>query len=276
MPHPEPDLAIVKPERRASAHSDAAFLLIQVADMLLQFDRRARASRIGAWATVGTLSSLAVLLVAAPALAQAEGAAQPDQAIEVAIGLGYGQPLGRYGQTTAFKTGMSLDYWITGQVPVSLELGYRFDRHLVIGFAGQYGFGFVNQDHTVPCNNGVSCSASVTRIGLEATWNLLPKVRLGPWIGLGVGYEWFTTEQSGRINAVATARGPEYAALRGGADIAIGRELNVGPFFNLSFGRYENEIFSGDSLTGTPPTFTQTAIHEWLVVGTRGTYDFRL
>jgi Uma2 family endonuclease len=40
---PEPDLAIVKPELRASAHPDKAFLLIEVADTSLQFDRHDKA-----------------------------------------------------------------------------------------------------------------------------------------------------------------------------------------------------------------------------------------
>ncbi len=221
-------------------------------------------------------SFVAVLLTAAPTLAQVEKAGGPDRAIELAIGIGYGQPLGGFGQTTAFNTSTSLDYWITGQIPLSLDIGYRFDRHVVIGLSGQYGFGFVNQSHTFPCSGSVSCSASVTRIGVEAIWNVLPDGRLGPWVGLGLGYEWFTSQQTGLVNIVATDSGPEYAHLRGGTDVAITRGLRTGPFFSLSFGRYENQTISGETAPPAPSTFTRTAIHEWLVVGARGTYDFAL
>jgi hypothetical protein len=199
--------------------------------------------------------------------------ARPERGIEVALGVGYGNPLGGYGQTTAFNTSMSLDYWITGQVPISVELGYRIDRRFVVGLSGQYGFAFVNKDHTIPCNDGVSCSASVSKIDAGAIWNILPDARIAPWVGLGAGYEWATIAQEGRIMSRATVRGPEYANLRGGADFPVAPGLRLGPFFGLSFGRYESASFTG--LVATPaPTFTMTEVHEWLVVGARGTYDF--
>jgi hypothetical protein len=208
----------------------------------------------------------------APALAQDAGGDAPVRGVEVALGVGYGSPLGGYGETTGFKTNTSLDYWITGQVPISVELGYRIDRRFVVGLSGQYGFAFVNKDHTLPCDEGVSCSASVIRIDAGIIWNIVPGAKVAPWIGLGAGYEWAHISQEGLIVSSWTSKGPEYANLRVGADLAVAPGFRVGPFFSLSFGRYESESGFGESVAAAS-TFTTTRVHEWFVAGTRGTYD---
>ncbi|HTB57086.1 MAG TPA: hypothetical protein VLC06_04395, partial [Polyangia bacterium] len=82
--------------------------------------------------------------------------------------------MGGFGETTVFNTTMSLDYWITGELPISLDFGYRINRRFVVGAFGQFGFGLVNKSHTVPCDEGVTCSASVSIIGAGLIWNILP------------------------------------------------------------------------------------------------------
>ena len=219
-----------------------------------------------------SFSVLVAVLAAPPAFGQGEPGRQPERGIEVAVGVGYGVPLGGFGETSVFNTSMSLDYWITAEVPISLDLGYRINRRFVVGLFGQFAFGFVNESHTIPCDDGVSCSARVGVIGADLVWNSLPGALAAPWIAVGAGTEWSTIKQSGRIQTSATNRGPTYAVLRGGADFAIGHGLSVGPFASLSFGRYQTETLSGEVANGQP-TFTATAVHEWLVFGARGTYD---
>jgi hypothetical protein len=216
---------------------------------------------------------LASIALTAPALgAEPQLAEGPARAIEVALGVGYGAPLGGYGKTTAYPSGVSLDYWINGQVPVSLDIGYRINRRFVIGAFGQYGFGFLDKDHTAPCSGSFSCSARVVRVDVGGVWNILPEAALAPWIGLAVGYEWFTTKQEGNgLDVSVTARGPELANLRGGVDFTLARGLCAEPFFSLSFGRYSD--ISASTAAIPPPSFTEKQIHEWLVVGVRGRYD---
>ena len=229
----------------------------------------------GGWATLVAVSCatfLATPRVRAQGPAPGGGSKAPERGIEVAVGLGYGSPLGGFGQTTVSNSPMSLDYWITGEVPISFDLGYRINRRFVVGLFGQFGVGLVNESHTTPCDEGVSCSATVGVIGAGLSWNILPDAFGAPWVGLGAGTEWSTVEQSGRIQTSATNKGPVYAVLRGGVDFPVAPGLRIGPFFSLSFGRYETETLGGE-VANAQPTFTVTQIHEWLVFGARGTYD---
>ena len=216
---------------------------------------------------------VAAFLATPVVFAQGEGDKGPERGLEVAVGAGYGIPLGGFGETTAFNTTMSLDYWITGELPISLDFGYRINRRFVVGAFGQFGFGLVNKSHTVPCDEGVTCSASVSIIGAGLIWNILPDAFAAPWVGLGAGAESSSITQSGRIQTSATNRGPVYALLRGGAEVTLARGLRLGPFFSLSVGRYESETLGGEFATNGQPTFTVTQIHEWLVFGARGSYD---
>ena len=159
---------------------------------------------------------------------QGGGSQAPQRGLEVAVGVGYGIPLGGFGETSAFNTTMSLDYWITGELPISLDLGYRINRRFVVGLFGQFGFGLVNKSHTIPCDEGVTCSARVSLLGAGLIWNILPDAFAAPWVGLGAGSEWSSITQSGRIQTSATNRGPVYAVLRGGAEVAIARGLRLG------------------------------------------------
>jgi hypothetical protein len=226
-----------------------------------------------AFLTAFAAAFLATPLVFGQGLGSGEGGQEPQRGLEVAVGVGYGIPFGGFGETTVFNTTMSLDYWITGEVPASLDLGYRINRRFVVGLFGQFGVGFVNESHTIPCDEGVTCSASVSIIGGGLIWNVLPGAFAAPWVGLGAGTEWSTITQSGRIQTSATNRGPVYAVLRGGADFMVAHGLRVGPFFSLSVGRYETETLGGEVATNAQPTFTVTQLHEWLVFGARGSYD---
>jgi hypothetical protein len=56
--------------------------------------------------------------------------------------------------------------------------------------------------------------------------------------------------------------------LQGGADFKLTRALSVGPFVDLSWGRYTGVTVDGERIAGVPGYAT----HEWLTIGAKGTF----
>jgi hypothetical protein len=149
-------------------------------------------------------------------------------------------------------------------LPIGLEGGYRFNRHLYVG--GQYllGRGTRGTDCAPP---NVACSGDVMELLGDARVYLAPDSRVGAWLGIGGGWE----VASFSIGAGhATYSGPVIAHLELGLDVR-GGALAVGPYLGVSFSR-----FSSHSLEPEPAGFTSTlddrSTHAWVAVGIRGSY----
>ena len=235
-----------------------------------------------------TLFALAALAVGVPALAHAaEPAAScplnedgipacPKPVLELGARTGVALPFG------SVASGSPLSDSIGAQIPVQIDLGFRPDPHLFIGAYGSYGF-------VVPASGvcqGGSCSGSDVRAGVEAQFHFRPGFRFDPWLGVGTGYEWLhvASWSSGKVqdgvdtstDANLTLRGWEIVNAQAGLDYALCTGVRVGPFVGFSIGEFENASQSS-TLRGTEHASStdiqQTALHEWLTLGLRGSFD---
>jgi hypothetical protein len=226
------------------------------------------------WWMIGVLSGFAVLGTASRA--RAEG-------FELGARLGYGIPMGEVADDGDLSDGIS------GMIPLQLDLGYRVLPELMIGGYVMYGFGFTGDTISDSCDRlddipGVtaSCSTHDLRLGIQAQYHFLPQEKLDPWLGLGVGYEWLTfgTDIAGggsESDVSFTARGFEFLNLQGGLDFEVADSLALGPFLSFSIAQYgeRSSSCSGNAcmdFDSTSEDIDDKALHQWLLLGIRGTF----
>jgi hypothetical protein len=199
------------------------------------------------------LSSL--FLAALPQLARAQWFAGAR--------IGYAIASGSAAQGSAMSDGLK------SQIPLEIEGGYTVLSKLKVGAYFSYGPGQVGS-----ICEGASCSASVTRLGVEALWTFDRVLAFRPWAGAGAGYEWAQYKAtSGSDTLKLTYGGLEILNLQAGADFAVSSNFAVGPFASFGFGRYSTlkvESPLGNSTGGVP---TETT-HTWISLGARGVWDF--
>jgi hypothetical protein len=212
---------------------------------------------------------LAGLSMPATALAQAGPGPTERPGVDLAVRAGYAFPFG----AVDGDNGDSLDSFFSGAVPLILEAGYRFNSAVTAGVLFQYAFAQVK--NATGCDtNGVSCSGSVIRLGIEGLYHFQLGSPFVPWAGLGTGYEWMNVDLSGPGGSGSVgAHGFEFLDLQAGGDYYVAPQFAVGPFVSLSFGRYETATSSGIPLLPSSADISNTAVHEWLQIGARGVFN---
>jgi hypothetical protein len=204
-------------------------------------------------------------------------AAHPeDTGVEVGLRVGYGIALGDAAKSSKLSDGVS------GQVPIQLDLGYRVIPNLFVGLYAQYGFGIVGDQISQACDlsSQLSCSAHDIRLGIEGHFHFLPRQKLDPWVGLGLGFEWLgVSVDGGGAEASSTFSGFEFVNLQAGLDIAVAEHFYIGPFLTLSLAQFSSVSVdcssSGSTLCdgfGVNGDIQDKAMHEWLMIGLRGAY----
>jgi outer membrane protein W len=213
-----------------------------------------------------------LFLAAVPSVAAAQSGA------EVGVRTGYAFAAGHTG-ALANTDDQNLSDSISGQWPIWIDAGYRFNPNFYLGGYFQYGFGFVNDDQRTGCRNAnVDCSASDTRLGIMARWHLAPAWQFSPWVGLGVGYEWagFSIHESVLSTTTDSSwSGFEFANIQVGADYEIASRFVIGPFVSLSFDQYRatsTTISRGSSSTTTDQNLAKESVHEWFLIGVRAAF----
>jgi len=92
----------------------------------------------------------------------------------------------------------------------------------------------------------------------------IPDGEVNPWVGYGIGYE---AVGFGMVFAsqgfATTLAGYEFAHVMGGADFRMNRVFGLGPFVDVSFGRYTDRD-SADELDDG-----EQATHGWATFGIR-------
>ena len=188
---------------------------------------------------------------------------------EAGIRLGYGFPLGSVVKDSAFSDGLS------GMVPIWLDAGYRINPNWYVGAYGQYGFISVKEQSPGSpggCAPSQDCSAHSIRFGVMGQYHILPAGPFDPWVGLGLGYEMLSISSSvGAQKVDASLSGFEFANLQLGGDYKVSRSLGIGPFASFSLGQYSSASTSLNGVS-TSVDIKDKALHEWFVVGVRGTY----
>lgn len=148
----------------------------------------------------------------------------------------------------------------------------------MVGGYIQYGFGIVGGDLGDRCDAaGIDCGAHNVRLGLQAQYHLSPEGQVDPWLGAGIGYEWLTyTASGGGVDVSSTGHGFEFLMLQGGADFPVGDGYGIGPFMSFSLGQYASYSTSCDGqcagFVGDSGDIKNKALHEWLIIGVRGTF----
>jgi len=223
---------------------------------------------------------LAVLSVASVARAQSEAsraaAAAPrgtGGALEFGLRTGYGIPLGHTGKAAGDTSDDKLSTSISGEVPLWLDVGYRLNPNMYLGLSFQYAFGFVPDGQCLP---GGSCSISDLRLDANFMYHLTPDQPADFWVGFGAGYEWLRfSESEGGISASGTGSGFEFANFQVGVDFAATPAFALGPFVSFSVGQYRSLSYDlgGQS---QDQNLVDKSLHEWLVLGVRGSFDVHL
>lgn len=201
------------------------------------------------------------LLVASPAFAQwsrsepahHSSASEGDSGFTLGLRGAWGVPLGTLGASA------NLADVTSGNIPVWVEAGYRFNRNVSAGLFAQFSRGF-----SANCPNQADCSTGDMRFGAQAAYSFMPSSTISPWAGLGVGYEFLSWSRAG---ADSSAKGIEYGNLQLGADWNVNPHSSFGPFAAMTFGK-----FSSQSSGGVSSSYTDTGMHSWMQFGLRFLY----
>jgi hypothetical protein len=225
------------------------------------------------------------------------GNAKADVRFEMGARLAYGVPFGAAAATQPGEPESTerLRRILVGEIPLWLDVGARLNEQFFVGAYYQYGFGILPGEVARNCDQisseadaagGTStCNGHDMRLGAEFLYHLLPKGDVDPWAGLGVGYEWIGQSvgadvQGQSFDASETAHGFEFLNLQAGFDIPATENVGIGPFLALTLAEYahvsescsSNIGFCEDAGLGNAHAdINGKALHEWLIIGMRGT-----
>jgi hypothetical protein len=207
-------------------------------------------TRLAAFAT------LALASVAVPSRSMGQPVA--------ALRLAYAPALGDLARGVPMSDAMS------SQVPVQLDVLWRLGR----AAAGAYASWGPGQVGGTACA-GTTCSASVVRAGLQGLWAFDPlgAVRLVPWAGAGLGWEWASQRREGQGSTTTSTWSGAELALQGGAEFPIAQRFGVGPFVLLGMGRYARESLDTPVESGAKG-IAEKGFHLWVHVGVRARVEF--
>jgi hypothetical protein len=192
------------------------------------------------------------------AAAPPAGHVKDQPGVSLSARLAYAVPMG----STAQGANLSTD--ISGGLPIVIEGTYRITPNISAGLFAQYGYLL-----TKNCDYGASCSATDYRFGLEGLYDLRMEGVIDPWLGLAVGYEYLSLDETlGGQSMSGSLTGFEYATLQAGGNFAATPQIDVGPFVSFSLGK-----FTSASAAGVSGDITNTAFHQWLQIGVRGTFN---
>jgi hypothetical protein len=198
----------------------------------------------------------------------------PKPQLELGLRTGVALPTG------SLQSGQSLGDAVALQVPVQIDFGVRAERHVFLGAYGSLGVLFPGGS---TCASG-TCEGTDVRVGIEGQYRFQPGLRWDPWVGVGAGYEWLHVGYSatggepveGRSDTSITLRGFELLNLQAGLDYAVCSGLHIGPFASFAIDEFSNAKTSWTTQTVVheqSADITNTALHEWLTLGVRGTFD---
>jgi hypothetical protein len=168
---------------------------------------------------------------------------------------------------------------ITGGFPLTLDLGARVARYVFIGGFASYGFLSTSCPNPGPGLTS-QCDAHDVRAGIDVQFHLSPRGRFDPWIGLGLGREWLTVNESltgtETGNVQQTLEGWNFADLLLGMDFRSLGGFGFGPYLEItsgSFGSASTMTNAGGVSQTHSADFSSTSSHEWFTLGVRGTYE---
>jgi len=226
-------------------------------------------------AFVGATSSLCIAraqeLAEDPGAAVAHRAPPASRGFQMALRTGFAIPFGKAAGDGTEPPEQKMSDFVTGQVPLFIEIGGKPIKHLFIGGYLGLGIGGAGGDTKDVCEAAdIDCLGVSTRFGVEVQYHILPAEDLNPWVGYGLGFE--TTSiaiKDGDEDGSLNYGGFEFARLSAGVDFRISRVFGIGPFADFSLGTYGSYRFDAPKIPDSDGDIDKTAIHEWLTVGAR-------
>jgi len=185
--------------------------------------------------------------------------------IQLALRTGFQVP---FGQVAASS---NMGDTFSGQVPIGIDLGWKFIPQLFVGLYGSLGFGGTSGATAGACAAlEVTCVTASLRLGLEALVYLAPSANIDPWLGYGIGIESTGFSASNGNQTVSDAvAGWEFGHFMVGVDFRLTKYIGLGPLLDFSLGQYSSESTKDASGNSTNGSIAQQALHEWLLIGGR-------
>ncbi|MBX3192876.1 MAG: hypothetical protein KF819_38180 [Labilithrix sp.] len=185
-------------------------------------------------------------------------------------------PLGSTGLQVAIRTGVSFPVGdisrgptraladrFAARVPIVVDFGVKPIPELFVGGYGGVAWGA----GAASCGG---CAAWGFRIGLEAIVYLLPRSRVNPWLGYGVGYDSSFLRAGGVTQSVS---GIDFANVTLGMDVRVSRAVGLGPYFEAALGSFGSQSFSERGSAVRDGDIAERAVHGWLSVGARLVFE---
>lgn len=202
-------------------------------------------------------------------------------------------PPAKRGFQLALRTGASVPFgeatkdldsseFSSVQVPFLVDVGGKPLPELFLG--GYVGFAFGGPAGTTAdfCEAvDAGCAGFAWRVGAEVQYHFIPDGKVNPWAGYGLGYEAVgfgigqadedASEEDDEADGFAAAlAGYEFAHLMGGADFRLNKVVGLGPFVDVSFGRYTKVgVANGDTTRNDDIDDSDEATHGWVTFGIR-------
>lgn len=168
------------------------------------------------------------------------------------------------------ERGQPLKELAKAELPLWLELGYRFSGHVRAAFY----FELAPVSLTAPCPVGAACSSFDGRFGLGIQLHPWPRAWLDPWIGAGVGVEQLqaTTPRPGEALASELSWFGLEVPVELGFDLEISDVFTLGPYATVSFAQFTSASVKPPGGATTTTTIRDRATHGWAQVGLKATF----
>jgi hypothetical protein len=193
----------------------------------------------------------------------------PEQGLVLGGRVGFGFPAG-----DLFNQSPMTDL-VGDKVPIWLELGYRFNRHVRTDLYFEFAPTGIKD---AVCFSG-SCTGDNFRVGIDAQYHFTPYGVVDPWLGLGFGWEWlhapgviFVDPVTGNVFSIdQTWSGWELPLIQGGFDFPVAPNFTIGPYASFSLAEYTHYSQSGPRGLSFSQSISDRATHEWFQFGVKFT-----
>jgi hypothetical protein len=166
---------------------------------------------------------------------------------------------------------LTLQNFTASQVPIELDLGYRFTPAFSLTLYAAYAPGTVGSFIKDGCASfGSTCATHGVDIGLAAAWNFAPQAGMQPWLGARLGSEaLYVDEKNGGVTTTLSANALAFG-LEGGLDFGLGA-FNLGPYLSLTTAKF-SKLKVAEEITDIPSD--QRTWHNWFTIGARALFTF--
>ncbi len=196
-----------------------------------------------------------------------------DTGLNLSARLGYGAPFGDITNDLSFP--FALKDVVPGKIPIWLELGARFNRHVWGGVFLELAPASIDSRF---CDPSISCSAGDFRFGVDLQFHSSPRAPVDPWFGFGLAYEVmhtrifnFTSDPNYFGGNDWTFSGFEFPLLEGGVDFALSPNFSLGPYVSVSLGQFTHANVDVDGGPSVSYGLNGQTWHGWVQLGVKGT-----